>query len=270
MPWMLATVAACAIVATPSARIDEVSLGRLSLEGALLHVDTTLDNPLWVDVHVERLAWRFEVNHAVVAEGARTVPVILKAGVGTPLTVPVEFAHADLLRAVGATFSGHEVPYELRVEIDTFTPRGLVTVPLEYTATLPAIRPPTLDLMDISWQVGEDGRLRIDLALKLGLPRAFRVQRLGWTVDVDHHRVGDGGVEIDEDGALRFPVFFDPRRAAQASWDWLWGEARALELALDGLVQTPLGPAPISMQRAIVLSDHGVPPGTSGELGGAR
>lgn len=252
---MLLWLASCGLIGVPSAGVDGVALTRLGMTEAALDVTVGVDNPMWVDLHLEGLRWSLSVASHKIGSGASRLPAVLAARSESPVVVPVSVRYVDLWNAAGATFSGNEIPYRMSLEIDTVTPTGLITVPLVHEGTLPALRPPTIDIVHLDWEVEADGRLRVDLGVDLALPESFAVNRVDWTIDVDGRVLGSGVVAVQSDGVLNIPARLDPAGAAQASWDWLWGTARQLQLAVDGTVGTPLGLVPISTRATFVLSE---------------
>lgn len=255
---MLLWLASCGLIGVPSASVDGVALTELGMTEAALDVTVGVDNPMWVDVHVEGLRWSLNVASNTIAQGKARQPAVLAADGRSPVVVPVRLSYGDLWGALGETFSAESIPYRLSLELDAVTPTGLMTIPMVHEGTLPRLRPPTIDILDVDWEVEADGRLRIDVGLKLGLSEQFSLTRLDWTVDVDGRVLGSGAVATEGDGVLRFPVRLDPMGAAEASWDWLWGSARELRLALDGMVGTPLGTVPLNTRASLVLSEQQV------------
>lgn len=253
-------LASCGLIGVPSASVEGVALTRMGLRDAAFDVTVSVHNPMWVDAHVDGLRWSLNVAQETVAKGASTRPAVLAAQSSSPVVVPVELTYAQLWKGLGNTFSGQEIPYRLSLELDTVTPTGLVTVPMVHEGTLPALRPPEIDIVDLDWEIEPDGRLRLDLGIDLSLPEQFSVNRLDWTVDVDGRVFGSGSVVIQADGMLRFPVRLDAVGAAEAGWNWLWGSAHRLQLALDGTLGTPFGPVPLSTRGSIALREQTTPP----------
>lgn len=254
---MVLWLASCGLIGVPTASVEGVALTGMTLTEASMDVTVGVDNPMLVDLHSEGLRWSFDVGSQTVAKGTSSAPAMLAAGARSPITVPLTIGYADLWNAVGEGFSGSELPYKLSLELDAITPMGEMTLPLVYEGALPPLRAPSIDIVDLAWEVEADGRLRVDLSLKLGLPESFSLTRLDWTVDVDGRVLGSAAVDVRADGALRFPVRLDPRGAAEASWDWLTGSARELRLVLDGTVGTPLGTIPLATRTSLVLGEAG-------------
>ena len=258
---MVAGFSACSLIAPPSAHVRDVRFTELGLSAARLEVGVGVHNPMFVDLHVQAMRWHFDVGAITVAKGATSEPTILPASSTTTVPVPVELRYRDVSEAISAGMAAEQVPYEVALELDTITPTGEVTVPVVHRGTLPRLRAPELDLISLDWDVEADGRLRFDVALHLSLPEGFSASRLDWSVSVDGRALGQGSVMSQPDGTLRFPMFLDPRGAAEASWAWMWGEAHRFEVAVDGQIVTPLGTVPLRAQRAIALQEHGTPPG---------
>ena len=253
---MVLWLASCGLVGVPSASVQNVALTQLGMSEAGVQVTVGVDNPMWVDLHVEGLRWSLNVASHTIGRGEAKQPAVLTAGEVSPIDVPVRVQYAALWGALGDSFSGSEVPYRLSLELDTVTPTGLMTVPLIYEGALPPLRAPSIDIIHLDWEVEPDGRLRIDLGIDLGLPEQFGITRLDWTVDVDGRVLGSGALDAPGDGVIRFPVRLDPVGAAEASWDWLWGSSHELRLVLDGAIGTPLGTVPLSTRASLALSNE--------------
>ncbi len=248
---MILLLAGCGLLSSPIPSVQGLSLSHLGLEQAGLQIALEVDNPLWVDVPLQSLRWELVVDRDRVAHGERTAPLILSASGATVVPIPVEIRYADLWEAAKHTLQP-EVPYRLSLEADVVTPRGAITLPLGHEGTLPRLALPSIDVLDVDLR--RDGsQVGIDLGLKLGLPAGWVIPTLDWMVEVDARLLGQGALQVAEDGTLQVPVRFDPRQAALASWDWAWGEATVLSLRLGGDVQTPLGTAPVSLEQAIPI-----------------
>lgn len=252
----------CGLLRLPSPEVEGLSLTHLDAEGAGLEVALAVENPLWVDVPLERLDWELTVAGGRVAGGRRARVMILPAGATTSVPVPVEVRYADLWAAAGQA-GGPEVPYRVSLELGIVTPRGSVTVPLAHEGLLPTLRPPSVDVIDLD--LGWDGAwLRLDLILKLGMPRGWVIPALDWSLEVDARQLARGSLEVGEQGTLKIPVRFDPRQTAWASWSWARGEARILSLALGGQLETPLGTVPVALRQQLELSEPPPAPGGAG------
>ena len=254
--WL--ALAGCGILQTPSVGVDAIELSSLDLTGVGLTVDVEVENPLWVDVTMRGLRWELLVRDTAVVRGADMHPRTLMAGATTTLEVPLDFTYDDLWGALGDAFDDETVPYRAAVELDLVTPRGGVTLPVVYEGELPAFRVPSLELVELSWDVQADGRMRIDLGLDLGLPEGFSASQVQWSVDIDAHRVGEGKLSSTPGGKLQLPLFVDASAAASASWDWWWGEARSLIVNVQGNLSTPMGTVPLDLTQRLALS--GTPP----------
>lgn len=248
----------CGLLRSPSPEVRGLSLTHLDREGAGLEVDLAVDNPLWVDVPLQRLGWELSVAERTVASGERQHTLILAAGQATPVPVPVEVRYADLWEAARRIFEP-EIPYRVALELGLLIPTGPITVPIVHEGTLPRLRLPSVDVIDVdlSW----DGAwLLLELSLELGLPEGWAMSGLDWSIEVDALQLSKGAVEVSPEGALQLPVRFDPRQTAWASWSWAQGEARILSLGLGGQLQTPLGTVPVAFRQEIALSDPPPPP----------
>lgn len=254
--WMFG----CGVLSVPSAHVDGVSLTSLTMTQASLEVSVGVHNPLWVDVPVRALRWEMRVDDVTLADGVSAKDRVLLAGQNTVLPVPVDIRYADLWAAAKRTARNDGVPYSVLFELDTVTPTGPSTLPLHHVGVLPPLRAPSVDLVDIDVGIEDDGRLRMDLALHLSLPESFRITDVAWAVAVDGVPLSEGRVRADPSGNLRFPVYFDARATAAATWAYAWGEAQALELSLLGQVSTPLGLVPLSVDHVLPLTDAPVAP----------
>ncbi len=252
----------CGVLSAPTADVDGVSVTSLGLTEAEVQIGVGVHNPLWVDVPVDALRWEMRVADVTLGDGVSSQQHVLPSQQRTVLPVPVQIRYADLWAAAKETMSNEGVPYTVLFELDTQTPRGPETLEMRHDGQLPVLRAPSLDLVDIDVGIEDDGRLRVELGLHLGLPQDYSIVDLQWGVSVDGVSLTDGRVQADGSGTLRLPVFFDARATAEATWAYAWGEAKAMQVMLSGNVSTPFGTVPLSLDRQVALSEAPAAPET--------
>ena len=248
---VLSAMIGCGLLGLPDADVADVALTHLGLEGASLEVAVAIDNPLWVELPIEAFRWDLTVAGQRVAEGIHDAPVVLEPGADSLVAIPIHFRYADLWEVAKAS-TAQQLPYVVTLQLDAWTPRGTVTVPITHAGTLPRLRFPSLDLIDVDLS-RRGSQFTVAVSLHLDLPEGLEVGSLDWAIDVDALRLGQGGIRVGDRGQIVIPFTVDASHTATASWAWWWGEAHELVLSLSGEVITPLGTVPIGLEHRIDL-----------------
>lgn len=228
----------------PSAEVGAARLTGVGWDALTGEVDLVVDNPLWVEVPVERASWSLAVAGRELAGGAvATTP--LAADGRTTWTVPVTLAWSELAEVLGGG-EGWAAPWTLSGSASLRTPAGPLQLPLERTLWLPRIAPPRLD--DLA--VRADGLAWVvDVTLDTPALAGFALGTVGWRAELAGVAVGTGSAAPGAgDGPRRRTrlltrgALSDALRAALS-----WGAGRReLGFAVAGAVQTPLGEVPFS------------------------
>jgi hypothetical protein len=235
----------------PSASLDGVGLVGADLQAVDAELRIAVDNPLLVEVPVRAVRWSLAVSGHPLADGAQTTAPALAPNAVTVVPIPVHVAYADALGALSGAEAG--APYAIAAEVDVQTPLGLYTLPVAHEGTLPALEPPSVDVVDVG--LGLDGAaVRLDLALRLTLPAGVSVRSLAWTVTSAERTLARGTAEVGPDGALLLPMWLSPTDAAAASMQAVLGGSMSAQVALAGELDTPLGAVPVAIERELELA----------------
>jgi hypothetical protein len=230
---MVLLLAACGLA--PSARLGDLTVESLTLDGATASLAVTVDNP-WPVAPTADARWALVVDGTTVASG-EAADLAVAARDETTVAVPIAWRWADLWAAAGAV--GREVPYRAEVVLQGEHALGEWTLPLRVEGTLPALEIPEVGLL--GWRIDEISPFRLAGTLIVGITGPLPLTDLSWVATLGGRTVARGGLTVGA-GSIELPVAIELAAFPEAAW---YAYEKGGSLAVDGGVDTPLGRLPV-------------------------
>lgn len=237
-------------VQSPTAGVDGVRFGSLSLTTVGLLVDVRVNNPYTLELPVVEFDYSLSSSGTPFLSGKAPSQGAIPARGSKVVTVPVQVQLAELVRTVSGVRPGQVVPWRLAAGI-TIDPPALapMRLPLTTTGELPVPVVPRVAVSGIRWdKLALDG-VRGTLAVELENPNAFpmTLSRLTYALDLAGTTVASAEQASSQQVAaggrqrLELPLSFSPASAGLAMLQAM-GRSSATYAMTGGLrVTTPFG-----------------------------
>lgn len=152
-------------VQKPTASLNGVSFGQVSLDAAELLFDVEIHNPYTLDLPLLNVDYDLKTDGQALLTGAAEVATTIPAKSSQAVTLPVSFNYVDLLRAMMSLKDvrpGSQIPYAAKAGLSVDSPvGGTIRLPLKKEGTL---NMPTLeDAAGTNWmELLQTGKKLID------------------------------------------------------------------------------------------------------------
>lgn len=239
----------------PTARVDDVHITALDLEGAELSFDLAITNPYAVALPLTDLHYALSSRGRGILSGDAILDGTIPAQDERTITVPASIRFADLFEALRGLSPGRVLPYEAELDLLVDVPSiagadaRQFSIPLRHRDELPIPAVPEVSIESILWDEFSLNSARAVVQLSLGNRNdfAFDLRTLSYALSLSGLEVGSARVEralsleAGEDGAIEIPISISPLALGQAALDVLQG-ARA-EYRIGGEIEadTPYG-----------------------------
>lgn len=124
----------------PTARLNGVSFGQVSLDAAELLFDVEVKNPYALDLPLLNVDYDLQSDGQALLNGAAEVATTIPAKSSQAVTLPVNFKYLDLLGALTSLKDvrpGSQIPYTAKVGLSVDAPGvGTMRLPLTKAGTL--------------------------------------------------------------------------------------------------------------------------------------
>ena len=132
----------CSNIESPTAIVQNASLGGVSADGMTLNLNLLVSNPNAVSLPLSNTSYSLSLADTKILDGDADPKTTIPAKGSAPVSLPIRIAWDDVLKAKDALVkSGGNVPYsfdgkvKLGAGLSLLGDRG--TVPLKYNGTLP-------------------------------------------------------------------------------------------------------------------------------------
>lgn len=137
----------------PTAALNGVSFGEVSLESAQLLFDVDIKNPYAAGLPLLNVDYDLQTDGNPLLNGAADVAATIPAKSSQTVTLPVSFKYLDLLNAMASLKDvrpGSQIPYTANVGLSIDSPvGGNLRLPLNKTGTLTV--PTAQDMAGTDW-----------------------------------------------------------------------------------------------------------------------
>lgn len=244
--------AALAGLEKPTARVVGADLKGLSIDGVSIDFDVEIKNPYRVPLPVASLDYALASEGKQFLSGAAPAQGSIPARGVKTLSAPVTLRFGDLISALGSVRPGKVVPYKADLRLGLDVPSelgGSVVLPISKEGEIPIPAPPTLDVVDVSWDemtlTSAKGKVILDVTnineFEAALTKLDYALSLGGTTvakaKIDRlPKLGAG-----ESARVTLPISIKPADLGLAVFNMLQG--RDTTYALKGAmgVKTPYG-----------------------------
>jgi LEA14-like dessication related protein len=124
----------------PTATLNGVSFGQVSLDAAELLFNVEIHNPYALDLPLLNVDYDLQSDGQALLNGAADVATTIPAKSAKTVTLPVNFKYLDLLKALTSLKDvrpGSQIPYVAKVGLSVDSPvGGTIRLPLTKEGTL--------------------------------------------------------------------------------------------------------------------------------------
>ncbi len=242
----------------PTVAFDRLDVSAVDWDGADTEFVFRIDNPNPVEIKLARFDYALQFADVPWLEGDDPDGVVLAAGAGSEVALPVSIEFASLYDVVTATKGLDTVPFGLSGSFGFDSPAGVIDLPYNAEGGFPALRTPSFAYDKI--RVDELGLTSATLALDLGVTNEHEssliFENFDYALKLSGTSVADGVVDNlgevlgAETGTLTIPFQIDFLDAGTAIYDAITsGEVQVgLQAATD--VDTPFGIIPLSVDES--------------------
>jgi LEA14-like dessication related protein len=247
----------------PTARVEDVNITAIDLEGAELSFVLEIANPYGVALPLTDLRYALSSRGRSIVSGDAPLDGSIPAGGERTITIPAAVRFADILNALSDVRPGAVVPYDAELDLIVDVPSiagaqaGAFAIPLRHRDELPVPARPDVSVESIEWSELSFDRARAVVHLAVGNRNEFPLDLRGLSYTLALSGVQLGSASLDEalalgagdDGVLQVPISVSPLALGQAALGILQGD-RA-DYALMGRVEadTPYGAVELPFER---------------------
>lgn len=243
----------------PSARITNVKLNNLSLDGVGILVDVKITNPYAVALPLVNLDYKLATNGTPFLNGAADVQGSIPAKDSKTIQVPATISFSGLLENVKTVRPGSVVPYKLDVGLGVDAPVvGRLNLPISKTGEFPVPSLPKIELAGIDWTKLSLQDAQAVLKIKVNNTNSFPIDlsKLDYGLSLGGKRIGGASVSKathfgkGQSNTLSIPISVKPIDLGLSAFRMLSGKGSSYELGGSLGVKTPFGPLTMPFNKS--------------------
>lgn len=238
----------------PKVTMERVRITKVTFDSVDLAAELKIRNRYPVQVPVPKIGYGLDVDGKELLSGALEKAFTLPSGNSSnpskKVVVPVRMNFNKLYSLSQAYRNRDNAIYKLKGDVNIDTPIGPVAVPFEHKGTFPILKPPQIDMPEVTVRAlnfqGADLRLKFRMRNPNNVN--FNIKNFKYGLDIANMRVVDGtlpqGIELSAhgDATTNMDVHIGLQQVAGALQSVL--QQNTLNYKLDGSFQvgTPWGP----------------------------
>lgn len=242
----------------PTVAFERLDVGAVDWEGADTDFVFRIDNPNPVEIKLARFDYTLQFADVPWLEGDDPDGLVLAAGTGSEMALPVSVEFASLYEVVSATKGLDTVPFGLSGSFGFDSPAGVIDLPYNAEGGFPALRTPKFAFARI--RVDDLGLTGATLALDLDVTNehgsSLIFENFDYGLKLSGIEVADGVVadlgEVlgAETGTLTLPFEVDFLEVGTAVYDAITSGEVQVGLQASTDVETPFGLVPLSLDES--------------------
>lgn len=136
----------------PTAELDSLSLGNISLQDATIDIAVKVNNPYSVSIPNLSLDYNLKTQGIDFVSGKMTSNQAIPAKQSAIVNIPVKVSFASLLKLSQSVRPGQVIGYDANVKVSTNVPGvGPISLPLRKKGELPIPRIPKISVAKVDW-----------------------------------------------------------------------------------------------------------------------
>ena len=235
----------------PSARVQAVRFGDLSLDAATLLFDVEISNPYSVPLPLLDADYKLASTGTAFLSGTADIGGTIPANGSRTVTLPATVAFANLLKSVQGVKLGSLVPYQADLSLAVDAPGvGRLALPISKKGELPVPNVPRVSLSSVRWDKLTLGEAAATLSIDVTNTNQFKLalQQMGYDLSLGGSKVVSSRVadavsfSPGQAQTISVPISFSPSSLGLGVFNMLRGEGAGYGLSGSMNVQTPFGP----------------------------
>jgi len=243
----------------PSARVKDVGLEDLDLEGLTLRFDVDVSNPYAVALPLTDIAYELKSEGASLASGAAPLKGSIPARGSRVVELPARLVFVDLFDTARGIRPGAVVPYEASLDLSVDAPgTGPLSLPLQTEGRFPIPAAPTVALERVHWDELTLNNAKATLDLNIGNPNAFDLDlaALEYALALGGYDIASAEAQrstritADGESMVRIPISVSPLKIGMAAFNLFRGSGSDYTIGGTMEVDTPYGPMALPFERS--------------------
>lgn len=242
----------------PTVAFERLDVDSVDWNGASADFVFKVNNPNPIEVKLARFDYELAFADVSWLEGDDPDGLVLEAGGGSELALPVSIEFETLYEVVQATRGIDTIPFALAGSFGFNTPAGVVDLPYDADGGFPALRTPTIAFDKV--RVDQINLTSATIAVDLGVDNDHQsnliFSNFDYALKMDGSSIGTGfladlgTVSGAETGTLSVPLTISFLDAGMAIYEAINSGQVNLGLSAATDVDTPFGAVPLSIDES--------------------